>query len=101
MLKWIYVSIVPGVCASITARISITLLLISLFGTKVWLKRWLILTTSLVAVLGTVSVVLSWTQASPVEGLWNPLIPARRWDPIIPEATVYASGCKLEARVSF
>lgn len=92
VLKWIFISIVPGVCASIAARISITLLLISLFGTKVWLKRWLISTTALVAVLGTLSVVLTWTQASPVEGLWNRLLPARRWDPMIPAAMVYASG---------
>lgn len=94
VLKWIFISIVPGVCASIAARISITLLLISLFGTKVWLKRWLVSTTALVAVLGTLSVVLTWAQTSPVEGLWNRLLPARRWDPMIPAATVYAAGCK-------
>lgn len=94
ILKWIYISTVPGVCASIAARVSITLLLISLFGNKVWLKRWLITTTSLITVLGILSVVITWSQASPVEGLWNPLLPARRWDPIIMESMVYLSGCE-------
>ncbi|KAL1850212.1 hypothetical protein Daus18300_013012 [Diaporthe australafricana] len=92
ILKWIYISTVPGVLASIAARISITLLLISLFGTKIWLKRWLIATTSLVAVLGTLSIIVTWAQVSPVEGLWNPLLPARRWDPMVQLSMVYLSG---------
>ncbi|KAK2615037.1 hypothetical protein N8I77_001816 [Diaporthe amygdali] len=92
LLKWIYISTVPGVCASIAARISVTLLLISLFGNKIWLKRWLITTTLLVAVLGILSIAITWAQASPVEGLWNPLLPARRLDPIIQESMVYLSG---------
>lgn len=95
MLKWIYISTVPGVCASIVARISITLLLISLFGTKLWFKWWMISATSLVAVLGTLSVVFTWAQASPVEGLWNVLLPARRWDASIPRSMVFAAGCEF------
>lgn len=92
MLKWIYISTVPGVCASIVARISITLLLISLFGSKLWFKWWMISVTSLVAVLGTLSVVFTWAQASPVEGLWNVLLPARRWNASIPRSMVFAAG---------
>lgn len=95
MTKWIYISIVPGVTCSITARISITLLLISLFGTKKWFKSWLVATTSLVAIMGALCVILTWTQASPVEGLWNPLLPARRWDPLVAESMIYVAGCEL------
>jgi hypothetical protein len=95
MTKWIYISTVPGVLTSIFARISITLLLISLFGTKRWLKWFLIVTTGCVAVVGSLSIIFTMAQSNPVEGLWNPLLPARRWDPNIQFDMVYVAGCKL------
>jgi len=83
---------VPGVITSIVARISIALLLISLFGTKTWLKWFLTVTTICVAIVGSVSIIITWVQVSPVEGLWNPLLPARRWNPNIQSYVVYVSG---------
>ncbi|CAG8953373.1 hypothetical protein HYFRA_00010118 [Hymenoscyphus fraxineus] len=92
ILKWQYISVVPGVLTSITARISVTLLLITLFGTKRWLKWFLTVATICVAIVGSVSVIITWVQVSPVEGLWNPLLPARRWSPNIQTYVVYVSG---------
>lgn len=95
MIKWIYISTVPGVLCSIVARISICLLLISLFGNKLWLKWWLIVTTVLVAIVGLLSITVTWAQADPVEGLWNPLIPARRWNSDIALHVIFVSGGKF------
>ncbi|KAM7183334.1 integral membrane protein [Naviculisporaceae sp. PSN 640] len=92
MLKWVYLSTIPGVLSSIVARISVAMLLITIFGTKRWLKMFLIVFTSLVAVLGSLSVIFSVLQAKPIEGLWNPFIPAERWDPRVPQYMVYAGG---------
>lgn len=92
LLKWVYISTLPGVLCSIFARVSICLLLISLFGSKLWLKWWLIVTTTLVAVLGVLSIAVTWAQADPIEGLWNPLIHARRWNPNVSLYIVFVAG---------
>ncbi|KAM7188989.1 hypothetical protein V8F33_010323 [Rhypophila sp. PSN 637] len=92
MLKWVYLSTIPGVLSSIVARISVAMLLITIFGTKRWLKYFLIVFTSLVAVLGSLSIIFSMLQSNPIEGLWNPFVPARRWDPRVPHYMVYVGG---------
>lgn len=92
MLKWIRISTVPGVACSIIARVSVCFFLVNIFGTKVWLKWWLIGNTILVAILGIVSLALAWCQSDPVEGLWNTLLPAKRMDPNILLVFTYVSG---------
>ena len=94
MIKFVYISTVPGVLCSIVARISICLLLISLFGNKRWLKWWLIVTTGLVTVVGIVSIAVTWSQSKPVEGLWNQLLPAKKWNPNISLYVIFVSGGK-------
>lgn len=101
LLKWVYLSTVPGVLSSIVARISVAMLLITIFGTKKWLKYFLIVFTSLVTVLGILAIIFTMVQADPIEGLWNPLIPARRWDPKIQRNMVFAAGCELSLPLLF
>ncbi|KAM7192749.1 hypothetical protein V8F33_008210 [Rhypophila sp. PSN 637] len=75
-----------------SSRISVAMLHITIFGTKRWLKYFLIIFTSLVVVLGLLSIIFSMLQSNPIEGLWNPFIPARRWDPRVLHYMVYAGG---------
>ncbi|KAI0193429.1 hypothetical protein F4808DRAFT_358254 [Astrocystis sublimbata] len=93
MLKWVYISTIPGVLCSITARISICLLLVGIFSNKVWFKWWLTVNTSLITVLGLLSIILTWVQTDPVEALWQPQLPtSRKWNPIIVELFGVVTG---------
>ncbi|KAI1339294.1 hypothetical protein F5Y15DRAFT_383879 [Xylariaceae sp. FL0016] len=83
LTKWIWISSMPGGLVSILARISIAILLIRVFGSQKWLKWYLVIFTSLSTVVTLAYLINIWLQVSPVEGLWNPMIPARRWDPKI------------------
>jgi hypothetical protein len=80
-IKWMQMYIAPSILSSIVARISICLLLIRIFGSKVWLKWYLIVATFLQAALNIAVVILAWVRATPVEALWNPTIPHTEIDP--------------------
>lgn len=94
VLKWIWVSTTPGILVAIVARISISILLIRIFGSKVWLKYYLIIFTTFQTVVMIVVELIIWLQVSPVEGLWNPMLPAKRWDPRIEQYSIYFGQCK-------
>ncbi|KAF2757489.1 hypothetical protein EJ05DRAFT_391150 [Pseudovirgaria hyperparasitica] len=83
ILKWVWFNIVPGILVSILARISITILLIRIFNRKSWLKVYLIIFTILQSIGGIMVIIIIFAQSDPVEALWNPLIPAKRWNPNI------------------
>ncbi|KAK3291048.1 uncharacterized protein B0H64DRAFT_451719 [Chaetomium fimeti] len=58
--------------ADVLARISISILLIRIFGVaRPWFKWLLISFTTLQAIVSTISVVLSWTEKWPVESIWD------------------------------
>ncbi|KAI0964900.1 hypothetical protein F4678DRAFT_454617 [Xylaria arbuscula] len=83
VLKWLWFSLIPGTIGTVLARISIALLLIRLFGTKIWFRYFLIITNVLQASFSISLLVIIFTSVSPLEGLWNPHLPAKRLDPHI------------------
>ncbi|KAK8108238.1 uncharacterized protein PG998_010251 [Apiospora kogelbergensis] len=83
VLKWMWLANTPGLLVSITARVSIAVLLIRLFGIHRWLKWYLIIFTSLCTILTIVIITCTYLQSTPVSGNWNPTEPAKKWDPII------------------
>lgn len=94
VLKWNWISTTPAILVSILARISANILLTRLFGSRAWLWWFLWLFTGLQVVVSSVLVVFVWVQVDPVEGLWNPFLPAnRRWDPRIQQYTSYLAQC--------
>ncbi|KAI2603719.1 hypothetical protein GGR54DRAFT_622476 [Hypoxylon sp. NC1633] len=92
VLKWTWIQTVPGILSSVIARISIAILLVRIFGTKTWLKWFLIVVTVLQALSNIAIIIAMWTQASPVEAVWNPVIPARRSDPRLLAYIGYVGG---------
>ena len=81
VLKWNWISSLPGMIVSIIARISIAILLVRLFGVRVWFKRFMICTTTLQSLLCTAIIFCTWLQSTPVTGLWDIYdTKARHWD---------------------
>ncbi|CAG9950389.1 unnamed protein product [Clonostachys rosea f. rosea IK726] len=75
--KWIWMSYTPAILSSATARISIMILLVRIFGPKHALK-WLVIVTTTLSVAAVVAQIITvWNQMKPVEGLWNPLAGAK------------------------
>ena len=74
ILKCFWMSTTPAILVSIVARISAAILLIRIFGTKTWFKWFLIVFTVLQTIAGVSAIVTTWTQAQPLESLWNPTI---------------------------
>lgn len=93
-LKWTWVSATFGILVSILARISITILLARLFGVNRPFKWFLYIFTTLQSIVATVLIIIIWVQVDPLEGLWDPRVTARRWDPTIQQYTAYLSQCK-------
>ncbi|KAI1352256.1 hypothetical protein F5Y01DRAFT_313998 [Xylaria sp. FL0043] len=83
ILKFVWLSTIPGLLGTVLARVSITVLLIRLFGNKRWLKWYLIFWTTFQSLATIALLIIIFVQCSPVEGLWDPSIPARRWNPNI------------------
>lgn len=88
--KWGYVSAFPSIGISAIARISITILLVRIFGVRRWFKLYFIAITTLVTLVAVLSIVFLAASSSPWEGLWNQMIPARRLDPRIYNYTALA-----------
>lgn len=82
--KWALISSAFTSVVSILARISISILLIRTFGTRLWFKLFLIVSCMLMASLGILTPILSWTRVHPVEALWDYRMKASlRFDPSI------------------
>lgn len=95
VIKWFWLSTTPAILVSIVSRLSATVLLIRIFGTKRWFKVFLIIFTSLQTIAGVVTIITSWTQVRPVEALWDPAVsPDVTEDRKINDAFVNISGCK-------
>lgn len=94
IMKWNYMSTTPAVMVSMLARISANILLTRLFSNKRWLKWFLWTFTAFQALCSILLIAFVWGQCKPVEGLWNPLLPARRWDPRIQLYTSYVTQSK-------
>ena len=80
VLKWMWLANTPGLLVSITARLSIAVLLVRLFGvTHEWLKWFLIIVTTICTILTITIVPCTYLQTTPVSANWDPFIPAKRW----------------------
>ncbi|KAM7212886.1 hypothetical protein V8F06_011736 [Rhypophila decipiens] len=65
------------------ARVSISLLLARIFGTaRPWFNYFLLVATTLQGLVSTVAVILGWTEASPVQSIWDFRIPRQQHIPI-------------------
>ena len=76
-------------------RISITILLIRLFGVHRWFRLFLVCLTSLQVIMGVAILICTWAQITPVEGLWNVFLPGiERWDHRIVLYMMYLGQCE-------
>ncbi|KAM5492715.1 hypothetical protein MaudMau93_001431 [Microsporum audouinii] len=84
IFKWMWLANTPGLLVAITARLSIAVLLVHLFG-KVhrWLKWFLVVVTGLCTILTVIVIPSTFLQTTPVSGNWNPFQPSKRWNPKI------------------
>ncbi|KAK7917920.1 hypothetical protein PG985_009794 [Apiospora marii] len=85
ILKWIWVSVAPGMLVSILARISITLLLVRLFGRVYKVFKWSIIALTTFSVLFcSLLIPFTYVQVTPAKGLWEIYDPpVSKWDPNI------------------
>jgi hypothetical protein len=88
--KWSWISTTFGTSVSVLARISIAILLIRIFGTKIWLKWFLIVFTTLTALNGVLAIIFSWADTKPVQAIWELTTPSERWDPRISGYTAFS-----------
>ncbi|GAP86886.1 putative integral membrane protein [Rosellinia necatrix] len=89
--KWGYISAFPSILISAIARISITILLVRIFGVRKWFRYYFYGITSLLTLVAALSIAFLAAQSSPWQGLWMPMLPARRLDPRIYSYTALAS----------
>ncbi|KAI0003922.1 hypothetical protein F4779DRAFT_600982 [Xylariaceae sp. FL0662B] len=84
VLKISWIAMTPGILVSLIARVSITILLVRLFGIHTWFRKFLIILTGAQTTIGIVVIICSWLQTKPVEAQWNVFMSnAERWDPRI------------------
>ena len=81
VLKWNWLSLVPGCVVSVLARISAAILLVRLFGVYRWFTWFMWILTTLQTVVSIVLVPCVFLQSTPVTGLWNVFdLTATHWD---------------------
>ncbi|KAI3339958.1 hypothetical protein F4824DRAFT_453673 [Ustulina deusta] len=97
ILKYQWISSLPNILISVIARVSAVLMLIKIFGTKKWLKYFLIIQTILQTIAAIEVILVVWLSVRPIEGLWNPRIPAWRLNPNVQ----FYSKIVLQALFSF
>lgn len=81
ILKYQWISSLPNILIGVIARISAVIMLLKIFGSKRWLKYFLITQTILQTVSAIEVILVVWLSVRPIEGLWNPRIRAWRLDP--------------------
>ncbi|KAI2635281.1 hypothetical protein GGS21DRAFT_538996 [Xylaria nigripes] len=69
--KWGYISTPFSNVVSVVARISITILLVRIFGTRRWFTWSMIVTSGAITLLGAANIILIWSMCSPPEALWD------------------------------
>ncbi|GAW16864.1 hypothetical protein ANO14919_063100 [Xylariales sp. No.14919] len=90
--KWGWISAIPSILVSCVARISITILLVRIFGVRRWLKWYLICFTSVLTVLSVLSIIFLAAQRTPWYTLWETSVtPSRAWNPFIYAYTALAA----------
>lgn len=95
IMKWVYILVTPGIFVSVLSRVSSAILLTRIFGREVWFKRFVIGFTALQILCGFLLILFVWLQVSPVQGLWDMTLPARRWDPAVKQDMAFLTQCKF------
>ncbi|KAI0479888.1 hypothetical protein F4859DRAFT_530031 [Xylaria cf. heliscus] len=81
VLMWFWISTTPALIVSIVARISASILLVRIFRTVNWFKWFVIVFTTLQTIVGIVAIITIYTQASPIQALWDPAVkPTKKRD---------------------
>ena len=95
ILKWMWLANTPGLLVAITARLSIAMLLVRLFG-KVhkWLKWFLVVVSGLCTILTAIIIPCTFLRTTPVSGNWNPFQPSKRWNPMIYISLAFLTQCE-------
>ncbi|CAD6567800.1 MAG: hypothetical protein ASARMPRED_001148 [Alectoria sarmentosa] len=80
-IKWQYISQIVLILSTMFTKVSICFFLLRIFGTKPMWKRGLyaIMAFAVVTNISSASIVLA--QCSPVQKLWDPLMPGTCWGP--------------------
>lgn len=73
-LKYNYLALPFQVTVSVIARLSITILLVRLFGIHKWFRYSVIALFGIIALLSIAFIPMTFTQVTPVESLWNPFL---------------------------
>jgi hypothetical protein len=70
--KWEYITALVSATVSVMARISITVLLIRIFGSsRPWFRHFAFVLTTVTGFMGLVSAMLAWLEKFPVDALWD------------------------------
>ncbi|KAI1742419.1 hypothetical protein F4680DRAFT_31749 [Xylaria scruposa] len=89
VLMWFWISTTPAIVVSIVARISAAILLFRIFRSVSWFKWFIIIFTTLQTIIGIVSIIAIYTQAEPIQALWDPTVkPTRVRDSTFKDAIV-------------
>lgn len=91
---WDYITVTPGIMVSILSRVSSAILLARIFSREKWFKYFIVGFTALQTLCGALLIIILWVQVSPVEGLWDMTLPARRWNPAVKEDFAMFTQCK-------
>ncbi|KAI6081525.1 integral membrane protein [Hypoxylon rubiginosum] len=76
MSKWAWATVPANILANLTARLSIAIMLVTIFSVRRWFK-WLIITyTSMMLTLGLGNFLFVFFQASPFPASWDFRLPA-------------------------
>jgi hypothetical protein len=71
MTFWAWWTVPCSILSNVIARISITIVLVQIFGVRIWFKRLIITFTSVMSILGLANFVFIFFQVSPLEASWN------------------------------
>lgn len=96
-LKYRRIALPFQVSVSVIARLSITILLLRLFGVHRWFKLAVVAQFCIVAMLSVAFIPMAFSEVKPIQALWDPSLTVReRWDPNIWVAYAAATQCEKE-----
>lgn len=96
IIKWFWITTTPALVISVVARVSSAILLNRIFNSVNWFRKFLLFFTVLQAIAGALAIVAVYTQAQPLESLWNPEVrPVRAGNKKFEMVTTTFAQCEL------
>lgn len=93
--KYSYLCLPFQILVSVLSRLSITILLIRLFGIHKWFKQFVICLFCIIAAVSIAFIPVTLSQVTPVQTLWDPsLVAKERWSAEIWTYYAAAQQCK-------